>query len=92
MVEEQLQSEKQHHIVEGQLEISEERREVLEVQLKDNISSFCILPPKPSHEITTRDDEVADIIEDLDQLKRANENRLNYLYITGNPGRGKSMS
>ncbi|PFX21313.1 hypothetical protein AWC38_SpisGene14225 [Stylophora pistillata] len=92
LVEEQLESsEKQRYIVEEQLEISEERREVLEVQLKDDISSFCILPPKPSHEIATCDDEVAKIIEDLDTLKRANENRLNYLYITGNPGSGKSQ-
>ncbi|PFX21292.1 hypothetical protein AWC38_SpisGene14230 [Stylophora pistillata] len=92
LVEEQLESsEKQRYIVEEQLEISEERREVLEVQLKDDISSFCILPSKPSHEIATRDDEVAEVIEDLDQLKRANENRLNYLYITGNPGSGKSQ-
>ncbi|PFX26682.1 Nephrocystin-3 [Stylophora pistillata] len=90
--------EKDHQLCEKQLEMAEERLEILEEQrgaledqLKDVVSPFFILPPKPNHEIATRDGEVAEVIEELDQLKKANEDRLSYLYITGNPGSGKSQ-
>ena len=65
--------------------------EVLEAQLHKEISSFCVLPPKPSHEVEDRDCEVAEIAKQLKTLKEANENRLSYLYISGNPGSGKSQ-
>ena len=65
--------------------------EVLEAQLRKEISSFCVLPPKPSHEVADRDCEVAEIAKQLKELKKANENRLSYLYISGNPGSGKSQ-
>ena len=38
-----------------------------------------------------RNDEVANITEVLKQLKETNESRLSYLYISGNPGSGKSQ-
>ena len=65
--------------------------EVLEAQLNREISSFCVLPPKPSHEIADRECEVAGITKQLEELKETNENRLSYLYISGNPGSGKSQ-
>ena len=65
--------------------------EVLEAQLRKEISSFCVLPPKPSHEVADRDREVAEIAKQLKELKKANQNRLSYLYISGNPGSGKSQ-
>ena len=64
---------------------------VLEDQLVSETASFCILPPKPSHDIAARNDEVANITEVLKQLKETNESRLSYLYISGNPGSGKSQ-
>ena len=68
----------------------DEERQVLEDQLHKEISSFCILPPKPSHNVASRDFEVAEIMQQLKQLKSDNENKLNFLYISGNPGSGKS--
>lgn len=65
--------------------------EVLEAQLRKEILSFCVLPPKPSHEVADRDCEVAEIAKQLKELKKANENRLSYFYISGNPGSGKSQ-
>ena len=53
--------------------------------------SFCVLPSKPSHEVADREFEVAEITKQLEELKEANENRLSYLYISGNPGSGKSQ-
>ena len=69
----------------------EQEMKVLEAQLRKEISSFCVLPPKPSHEVADRDCEVAEIAKQLKELKKANENRLSYLYISGNPGSGKSQ-
>ena len=64
---------------------------VLEDQLQSETTPFCILPPKPSHDVAARNDEVANITEVLKQLKETNESRLSYLYISGNPGSGKSQ-
>ena len=64
---------------------------VLEDQLQSKITPFCILPPKPSHDIAARNDEVANITQKLKQLKENNESQVNFLYISGNPGSGKSQ-
>ncbi|KAJ7383716.1 hypothetical protein OS493_026246 [Desmophyllum pertusum] len=74
-------------------EVEDSKQEVqgLEDQLNKDISSFCILPPKPSHDVAGRDREVANITEQLKELKKANEHSLSYLYISGNPGSGKSQ-
>ena len=74
-----------------ELQEKEEERKVLEDQLHNEISSFCILPPKPSHDVASRDFEVAEIAQQLKQLKSTNENKLSFLYISGNPGSGKSQ-
>ena len=74
-----------------ELQEKEQQRQVLEDQLHNEISSFCILPPKPSHDVAGRDREVAEITRQLRQLKSDNENSLSYLYISGNPGSGKSQ-
>ena len=77
--------------VKQELQEKENQRQVLEDQLQKEAPSFCILPPKPTHEIESREREVAQIAHQLRQLKKANENRLSYLYISGNPGSGKSQ-
>ena len=74
-----------------QLQENENQRQVLEDQLQKEAPSFCILPPKPTHEIDSRESEVAQIVHQLRELKKANEDRLSYLYISGNPGSGKTQ-
>ena len=74
-----------------ELQENEQQRQVLEEQLHNDTSSFCILPPKPSHDVAKRNFEVDNITEQLKELKEANENSLSYLYISGNPGSGKSQ-
>ena len=69
----------------------EEQRQVLEQQLLTSVSPFCVLPPKPTHEVTGRDSEVSEITQELRALKRANDDALSTLYISGNPGSGKSQ-
>ena len=53
--------------------------------------SFCILPPVPPHQIAGREGDVATIVNQLDNLRDTNKNRLSYFYISGNPGSGKSQ-
>ena len=76
---------------EDQLQGKEDQRQVLEDQLQKEISSFCVLPPKPSHDIRGRYREVAKVAQQLRELKEANKHSLSYLYISGNPGSGKSQ-
>ena len=74
-----------------QLQEKEDERQVLEEQLRNKVTPFCILPPKPSHEIGGRDGEVTKLTKQLKELKAGNKSRLSYLYISGNPGSGKSQ-
>ena len=91
-LENELQ-EKEEHLqgIEHQLHEKEKEKQVLEDQLQNDFSPFCILPPKPSHDVAPRKCEVGNIIKQLKELKKANENNLSYLYISGNPGSGKSQ-
>ena len=72
-----------------ELQQKEQQRKTLEEQLNSEASSFCILPPKPSHDVANRDSDVSKIIEQLKALK--NSTGLSYLYLSGNPGSGKSQ-
>ena len=74
-----------------ELQEKEVQRKVLDDQLQNEVSSFCILPTKPSHDVSGRANEVAMITQQLKELKEANESNLSYLYISGNPGSGKSQ-
>ncbi|XP_073227844.1 uncharacterized protein [Porites lutea] len=69
----------------------ESQRQGLEDQLQNEAPSFCVLPPKPSHEMGGRESEVAKIVQQLRELNESSDNRLSYLYISGNPGSGKSQ-
>ena len=77
--------------LEDKLKETEQNRKVLQEQLQSEGPPFCVLPPKPSHEIAGRDCEVEEIVQKVKRLKEANENHLSYLYISGNSGSGKSQ-
>ena len=77
--------------LEEELRQEKQQRKVLEDQLEKEISPFCVLPPKPSHHVTERNREADEITKQLKELKEANKNYISYLYISGNPGSGKSQ-
>ena len=77
--------------LEEELRQEKQQRKVLEDQLEKEISPFCVLPPKPSHHVTERNREANEITKQLKELKEANKNHISYLYISGNPGSGKSQ-
>ena len=66
-----------------ELQEKEEQRQALEDQLQSDISPFCSLPPKPSHDVAGRDCEVSKITQKLKELKGTNKSSLSYLYIFG---------
>ena len=77
--------------LEEELRQEKQQRKVLEDQLEKEISPFCVLPPKPSHHVTERNREANEITKQLKELKEVNKNEISYLYISGNPGSGKSQ-
>ena len=77
--------------LEEELRQEKQQRKVLEDQLEKETSRFCILPPKPSHHVTERSRESNEITKQLKELKEANKDDISYLYISGNPGSGKSQ-
>ena len=54
-------------------------------------TSFAVLPPSPSHAVINRTNEVSEIVEQLHRLRDGNSGKLTALYISGNPGSGKSQ-
>ena len=85
------ETEERRKSLEDQLQEKEKQVKVLSEQLLNDTSPFCILPPKPSHDIASRHVEVADITKQLQELKQADASNLSILYISGNPGSGKSQ-
>ena len=66
--------------------------EVERIKIERNLyKSFQVLPPKPTHEIVHRSDMILEIKQDLEKLRRDNNRKLTYFYISGNPGSGKSQ-
>ncbi|KAK3729438.1 hypothetical protein QZH41_000389 [Actinostola sp. cb2023] len=52
--------------------------------------SFCVLPPPPSHDTIGRLDEVDRIYEMMKGLSDDNKGQTTVVYLSGNPGCGKS--
>ena len=75
----------------AKLQTTEEERQVLEEQLHHGVESFCVLPPKPPHQIAGREFEVVRIESEMNNLKKTCEGSVSYYYISGNPGSGKSQ-
>ncbi|PFX12588.1 Nephrocystin-3 [Stylophora pistillata] len=72
------------------LQVKEEQRLALQEQLHADVSPFCILPAKPTHDIAARESEVDEIMRNLQTLKRTDDG-MSILYLSGNPGSGKSQ-
>ena len=52
---------------------------------------FKVLPPRPPHEVVSRNDLVSKVVNDLHNLRSSVNGELTYFYISGNPGCGKSQ-
>ncbi|KAK3735050.1 hypothetical protein QZH41_001733 [Actinostola sp. cb2023] len=57
---------------------------------KDEPPTFCVLPPKPSHNTIYRPCEVSLAINEIKRLRSTYPHQITTTYISGNPGSGKS--
>ncbi|KXJ14679.1 hypothetical protein AC249_AIPGENE4253 [Exaiptasia diaphana] len=53
--------------------------------------SFCVLPPQPSHDTLERTKEVDDLFQAMQQLSIEKNGETTIVYLSGNPGSGKSV-
>lgn len=72
---------------------SEEIRKELKQEKQRNLEpkSFCVLPPQPSHDTTERTKEVDELYEEMQQLSSEKKEETTTVYLSGNPGSGKSV-
>ncbi|XP_020914374.1 uncharacterized protein LOC110251966 isoform X1 [Exaiptasia diaphana] len=54
-------------------------------------NSFCVLPPRPSHDILERKNEVKEVLEAMQQLSSKKGKEIPVVYLSGIPGSGKSV-
>ena len=70
----------------------QEKSSALEEELKSMPKTFLgNLPTKPSHIIQERPSEVSIILERMKELKESNDREISTIYLSGNPGCGKSQ-
>ena len=76
----------------GELQKLQEQVMVLEEEVQGKPKSFRILPQEPSHAVVERKVEVENILQKFTDLEKVNEvDSLVTIYISGNPGCGKSQ-
>ena len=70
----------------------QEKSSALEEELKSMPKTFLgNLPTKPSHVIQERSSEVSIILERMKELKESSDGESSTIYLSGNPGCGKSQ-
>jgi hypothetical protein len=66
--------------------------DITQMKIKRNLyKSFEVLSSKPTHEVVYRSEKVKEIPEELQTLRNDSDGKLTYLYISRNPGSGKSQ-
>ena len=73
------------------LHIKEEEIKTLTEEINSKVESFCTLTFKPSHEIIRRSSDVTRIMKKLKELKKGSNGAVSTIYLSGNPGCGKSQ-
>ena len=74
-------------------QLLEEEVKTLEEEMHEKPASFCSLPPEPSHETFPRTDDVLRVLQEAEKLKKksSEEDEVVVVYLSGNPGCGKSQ-
>ena len=65
--------------------------ETLTQEINSKVQSFCNLTFKPSHEIIRRANDVTRIMKKMEDLEKGSNGAISTIYLTGNPGCGKSQ-
>ena len=65
--------------------------DIAQIKIKRNrYKSFQVLPSKPIHQVVYRCEKINEMKQELQALRINSGGKLTYLYISGNPGSGKS--
>ena len=69
----------------------EQEVKTLAQEINSKVKSFCNLSFKPSHEIIRRTNDVTRIMKKMEDLETGSNGAISTIYLSGNPGCGKSQ-
>ena len=78
-------------VAEHTIQRKEEQVECLTQEINSKVESFCNLTFKPSHEIIRRSNDVTRIMSKMQELEGESNGVVSTIYLSGNPGCGKSQ-
>ena len=70
---------------------AQEENRTLTQEINFKLDSFCSLTSIPPHEIVKRSSDVAKITKKMEELYKGNVGAVSTVYLSGNPGCGKSQ-
>ena len=73
------------------LQTREQEVETLTQEINSKVQSFCNLSFKASHEIIRRTNDVTRIMKKMEDLETGSNGAISTIYLSGNPGCGKSQ-
>ena len=78
-------------VAQDTIQRKEEQVECLTQEINSRVESFCGLTFKPSHKIIRRSNDVTRIMTKMQELDDASNGAVSTIYLSGNPGSGKSQ-
>ncbi|KAL9958199.1 hypothetical protein ACROYT_G035180 [Oculina patagonica] len=78
-------------VAQNTIQSKEEEVECLTREVNSKVESFCNLTFKPSHEIIRRSNDVKRIMSKLHELHDESNGAVSTIYLSGNPGCGKTQ-
>ena len=79
-------------VAQDTIQRKEEQVECLTQEIHSRVESFCDLTFKPSHKIIKRSKDVNRIMTKMQELDDRSEGAVSTIYLSGNPGCGKSQT
>ena len=73
------------------LQSAKEENKILTHEINSNLEPFCFLALKPPHELIRRSSDIERISNKMQELRIASNGTVSTIYLSGNPGCGKSQ-
>ena len=73
------------------IQTKEEHIKCLTEEINSKVKSFCILTPKPAHQIIRRSNDVTRIMAKMQELDDGSNGAVSTIYLSGTPGCGKTQ-
>ena len=73
------------------LRSAKEENKTLTHEINSKLEPFCILASKPPHELIRRSSDIKRISNKMQELRRGSRGAVSTIYLSGNPGCGKSQ-